>query len=67
MKKVKNTDLAVIYYGDHVVELFDIENRRTVKRKVYAVGNPSVSAVVYQKAWHLVCNMGKVTHGDIRY
>jgi len=68
-KIAKNTDLAIIHWNDvtGIIEMFDIENRRVIKRKVQYVGAPIVTAVIYQGYYHLTCNMGSIKYGEIRY
>jgi hypothetical protein len=69
MKKVRNTDLAIIHWNNVSGEIvmLDLTNRRVFKRKVQYVGCPKITVVIYQGTIHFTCNMGKVEYGEIRY
>jgi len=68
-KRVASSDLAIIHRNDEagVIEMFDIENRRVIKRKVHYVGSPAIAVVIYQGIYQFICNMGAVKRGEIRY
>jgi len=69
MSVVRNIDLAIISWDDDsgIIEMFDMVNRRVIKRKVHYIGIPAVSAVMYQGYYQFTCNMGSVKSGEYRY